>query len=109
MFEQHQHHGNLFENYVVSEIAKKEIHRNTHSELFYYRTSHGVEVDLLIDRRSSVEYVEIKSSRKFQSEMVQSIVTLKKRNEKAVLLYQGKSLTHFNDIDIQNYADYLME
>jgi hypothetical protein len=55
------------------------------------------------------EYVEIKSSRKFQSEMVQSIVTLKKRNEKAVLLYQGKSLTHFNDIDIQNYADYLME
>lgn len=109
MFEQHQHYGNLFENHVISEIAKKEIHRNTHSELFYYRTSHGVEVDLLIDRRSSVEYVEIKSSKKYQPDMVKSILTLRTRNEKAVLLYQGKSLKTTNDIEILNYADYLMD
>lgn len=109
MFEQHQQYGNLFENYIVSEIAKKEIHRNTHAELFYYRTNHGVEIDLFIDRRSSVEYVEVKSAKKYQSEMVNSILTVRKNNEKATVLYRGKTIAHPSNIEIKNYADYFME
>ena len=109
MFEQHPHYGNLFENYVIAEIAKKEIHRNTHSELFYYRTNHGVEIDLLIDRRSSVEYVEVKSANKFQPDMIRGISTLLKGKEKASVLYQGKSFSYSPNIEVKHFGDYLLK
>ncbi len=109
MLEQHPHYGNLFENYVIAEIAKKEIHRNTHSELFYYRTNHGVEIDLLIDRRSSVEYVEVKSANKFQPDMIRGISTLLKGKEKASVLYQGKSFSYSPNIEVKHFGDYLLK
>ncbi len=109
MFENHPNYGNLFENYVIAEIAKKEIHRNTHSELFYYRTSHGVEVDLIIDRRNKLELVEIKSSKKFSPDMVKSIQQLIQNTEKGFLLYQGENMEFTKDISVQHFSNYLVK
>ncbi len=102
-------YGNLFENYVVSEIAKKELHTKSHSELYYYRTNHGVEVDVVIDRRSSLEYVEVKSAKKFQPDMIRGISTLLKEKEEAHILYQGKSFSYSNNIDVKYFGDYLLK
>ena len=52
VFEHGPMYGPLFENYVVSEIMKREIHSKADSELFYYRTSNGVEIDLIIDHKT---------------------------------------------------------
>lgn len=109
MFEQHQHYGYLFENYVIAEIAKKETHRKTHSELFYFRTNHGVEVDIVIDRRATLEYVEVKSASKFQPDMIRGIMTLLKEKEKACVLYRGKSFSYSNNIDVNYFGDYLLK
>jgi len=108
MFERHEHYGSLFENYVIAEIAKKETHRNTHSELFYLRTNHGVEIDLVIDRRSSVEYAEVKSAKKFHPEMTRSIISLLKGKNKAHILYRGKTISYDPNIEVENYSDYLL-
>jgi len=42
--------GSLFENYVIAEIMKNIVHSHASDQLFLYRTSHGEEIDLIIDR-----------------------------------------------------------
>ena len=54
--------GALFENYLVSEVLKKECHNNTKADLYFLRSHEGYEVDLIIDRKRTQEWIEIKRS-----------------------------------------------
>jgi len=107
LFEQGPMYGPLFENYVISEIHKKEMHIRAGAELFYYRTSNGAEVDLIIDRKTERQHVEIKTSETFRSEMIRSLQVIKKKTEQAFLVYNGKQLNSTPDIKIVNYKNYL--
>ncbi|MBI5216803.1 MAG: ATP-binding protein [Ignavibacteriae bacterium] len=107
LFERGPMFGSLFENYVISEIYKRELHARKESELFYYRTSNGVEVDVIIDRKSYREFVEIKASETFRPDMTKSIKQIKKDKERGYLIYQGKSLDTVSDIKILQYGNYL--
>ena len=107
LFESGPMYGALFENYVVSEIMKREMHKKTDADLYYYRTSNGVEVDLIIDRKTSTEYVEIKSSESYRAEYLQSIRKLKGDKDQAYLIYQGKDIPFDEKISILNYEGYL--
>jgi predicted AAA+ superfamily ATPase len=102
-------YGPLFENYVVSEILKKHLHVRSAAELFYYRTSNGVEVDLIIDKKTEKEFFEIKTSETFRTEMMWAIVRLKKEDERGFLLYRGKEIDSTPDLRIMNYRKYLAE
>jgi len=106
-FEKGPLYGPLFENYIISEILKKQLHLRTMKELFYYRTSHGVEVDLLIDQKDSMEWVEVKASETFRSEMIKAIQGLKKPGEVGRLIYRGKAIPFVDNIEIVNYSNYL--
>lgn len=99
--------GPLFENYIVSEIYKKELHHKTHAELFYYRTSNGEEVDLIIDRKQHKELIEIKAGETFKPRMLTTMESLLEKGDKGFLLYNGKSLPYLAPIEIKNYQDYL--
>lgn len=100
-------YGNLFENYVVSEIVKRETHAKTHTDFYYYRTSHGVEVDLIVDHRSWKELIEVKSSETFRPQMTSSIEKLMKKGDKGYLLYKGSTLRYTDDVAILNYKEHL--
>ena len=52
--------GALFENYVIADIYKKIKHRKLNFDLYYFRTNHGIEVDLIVDKKHSKEFIEIK-------------------------------------------------
>jgi len=54
--------GELFENWVISEIKKEIINHNKHSELYFWRDSVGEEIDLLIETGGKLVPVEIKLS-----------------------------------------------
>ncbi|HLB41535.1 MAG TPA: ATP-binding protein [Gammaproteobacteria bacterium] len=99
--------GSLFENYLISDILKKECHQKTSAELFYLRTSHGVEVDLVIDRKRYREFIEIKYSETFNPRMVIGIETFIEKNDKGYLLYRGKKFPYHKPIEILNYREYL--
>mgnify|MGYP001585043353 CR=1 FL=1 len=99
--------GPLFENYVVSEILKREIHTGSHSDLYFYRTNHGVEIDIIIDRKTTREYVEIKSSETFKPSMMQHIEQTKKKGETGYLVYRGENLKYATDVKIVDYRKYL--
>ena len=54
--------GELFENWVISEIKKEIVNHNKHSELYFWRDSVGEEIDLIIETGKKLVPVEIKLS-----------------------------------------------
>lgn len=101
--------GQLFENYIITEIYKRELLDSKHKELCYYRTSHGEEIDLIIDRVQSKELIEIKSSNTFKTAMLKPIKSLLEKNDQGFLLYNGKEFPLEPNIKIINYRDYLLQ
>ena len=108
LFEQGPLAGPLFENYVVSEVLKRELHSGRRPELSFIRTSNGVEVDLVIDRGTSHEFIEIKNSATFRPDLLKGLRSLKGKADKGVLLYRGEGLTYDKDLEVVNFSEYLV-
>ncbi len=106
-FESSVLYGPLFENYIVSEIKKIIEHRKLFYDLYYYRTSTGVEVDLIIDLKSSKDLVEIKTSETFNRKFINSLEELKTPSDRGFLLYRGISKPSTDGIETINYKEYL--
>ncbi len=98
--------GALFENYVVSEIYKKELHVLSDARLYYMRTYDKNEIDLIIDRTSYKELIEIKKTSTFKSSMIQTLKNERMDNDKCYLLYQGEK-DLYDEISIMPYSEYL--
>ena len=54
--------GPLFETFILSELLKSFIHRGEQPPLFFWRTSHGVEVDFVVDKGLSLIPIEVKAT-----------------------------------------------
>lgn len=55
--------GNLFENYVVSELIKNRFNAIRQNDLYFWRDNTGNEVDIIIDTGTTLYPVEIKSGK----------------------------------------------
>ena len=53
--------GNLFENLVVAEVLKYRFNKGKKSNLFFYRDSTGLEIDLIYETGRNIYPIEIKS------------------------------------------------
>jgi predicted AAA+ superfamily ATPase len=95
----HAQRGALFENLVVTECIKGRLNRGQQADLYFWRDSRGLEVDLLLDDGISLKPIEIKSS---QTIVPDFFLSLRKWCElsgsperPAVLVYGGeKELTN---------------
>ena len=65
--------GGLYENLVVLEILKSRLNRGKRPELFFYRDTHGNEVDLVIRQARTLIPIEIKSAATFTSDFLKNI------------------------------------
>jgi hypothetical protein len=107
IFENSSMSGSIFENYIVLEIYKKELANNTYSKLYYFRTSNQEEIDLIVDRKTHKELIEIKSGKSFKLKMTSSIKKFLEPNDVGYLLFMGKEFQYKPNIKIWNYKDYL--
>jgi predicted AAA+ superfamily ATPase len=101
--------GSLFENYIVSEIMKNIMHSHGSDRLFFYRTSHGEEIDLIVDHFSGKQFVEIKKTATFRTPMVRLVETMLGSDDKGFLLYEGDNLPYRSNIQVMNFANYLLQ
>lgn len=85
--------GNLFENFIVIEALKAKLNKGEDPRLFFYRDSHGNEVDLVIQNGSELMPVEIKSSQTWHSSFTKGIDYLEKllpeKTEQVTVIYGG--------------------
>lgn len=56
--------GALFENFIISELAKQNSYLDKNYKFFYWRTKQGSEIDLVLENKNEVIGVEIKYKRK---------------------------------------------
>ncbi len=99
--------GAIFENYVVSEIKKSILHSATNSQMYFYRTSNHVEIDLIIENGLHKKMIEIKSSSTFKPMMVKPIESILSNLDEGFLLYQGEEFPFSESIKIWPYQKYL--
>ena len=69
----HLHRPALFENLVVLEFFKANLHAGRSAELFYWRDNNGLEVDLLFEHQGTVQAVDIKSESSYLPEWRRSL------------------------------------
>jgi predicted AAA+ superfamily ATPase len=84
--------GALFENFVVQETVKRYINSGKRPDLYYMRTSHGVEVDLLLERALELYPVEIKLTNTPRIGMARSLEQFRKLFSK-VTIHEGQLIT----------------
>ena len=86
--------GNLYENLVIADIMKGGLNRGIRPEVYFFRDSHGNEVDLLIRENGQLIPVEIKSAATFSTDFVKGLERFKalglERVAAGVVLYNGE-------------------
>ncbi len=98
--------GQLFENLIITEIAKGAFNRGIRPDLFFYRDSNGSEVDVLIREKGQLYPVEIKSGATFTTEFLKGIDLFRKLNlnqvQPGLILYSGDQTFTVHDTRIMN-------
>ncbi|MBN1576317.1 MAG: ATP-binding protein [Chitinispirillaceae bacterium] len=99
--------GGLYENLVILEFMKTFCNRGIRSELYFYRDSHGNEVDLLLKGGSAFLPVEIKSAETFNESFLRGIHRFKQtvgadRCEGGIVMYNGDLRISVGEIEIMN-------
>lgn len=98
--------GGLYENLIILEIMKYRLNQGRRPDLYFFRDTHGGEVDLLIREQGKLFPVEIKSSVTFSKSFLKGIerfrsLTSNCRADGAVLYngdqrFQVKNVHFFN-------------
>lgn len=66
--------GAIFENFIINEYRRQNVHQNLHREFYFWRDSNGLEIDLLIEGGSpSFDLVEIKASKTITQKMFKNM------------------------------------
>jgi len=85
--------GSIFENFVVSEFKKEIFNTNASVKLYFYRDSHGNEIDLVVDMGSVLVPVEIKSAATFNTSFLEGLNYWRKHVDQSacgIVIYGGE-------------------
>ena len=101
--------GPLFENFVLADIYKQILHRGLNCNIYFYRTNHGDEIDLIIERGMKVDLIEIKASFTYRSGFHKTLEKYDFGESKKIVVYQGKDMEKTDGIYAYNYKSFLLE
>ena len=66
--------GAIFENFIINEYVRQNFHQNLHREFYFWRSSNGLEVDLLIGGDSpTFDLIEIKATKTIVQKMFSNL------------------------------------
>ncbi len=68
----HPMRGALFENWVISDALKHRYNKGLPAELYFWRDNNGLEADLVFERGSSLQTIEIKSGQTVTSDYIKA-------------------------------------
>lgn len=100
--------GNLFENLVVMELLKARLNRGEEADLYFLRTSAGVEADAVIETRGRLDLYEIKAASTFHAGMAANLAKIAgfvPEVGRRTVVYAGRTLGAVGEAEIVNVAD----
>ncbi len=100
--------GALFENLVVAEVLKARYNRLKESNLNFYRDKNGLEMDLLVDKRTYFILAEIKAAKTFNTFFLRSFKRFEKvfpdKKKQQYLIYDGQEFD-LTDVKVLNFRN----
>ena len=66
--------GNLFENLVITEALKARLNSGAEPNLYFFRNSKGLEVDLILKKENKLRLFEIKSGKSLNDEFTKKSI-----------------------------------
>lgn len=90
----HSKFGLLFQNWIITEIKKNQLNRGVKPRMYFFRDSTGNEVDLILEKEGQPIAIEIKSSKRFNRDMLNGLRYWIKynRNQSGILIYCGEPI-----------------
>jgi uncharacterized protein len=107
----HYLYGALFENLVISEIIKCQIHRGRRPSVYYWRESNGMEIDCITERgNDEIVALEIKAGQTFNTDFIKNLRLFPTGSGsdkiKKMLIYTGKESSNIKDIRVINWQEF---
>lgn len=99
--------GMIFENFVVAEKAKYKAHRQKDPDMFFFRDSNGLEVDLLEINDLHAEMTELKSGKTFKLDFLKNMKKLKMMDPSSGMniVYDGAENISLADYKLMNWRN----
>jgi len=100
--------GQIFENLIVLDAIKNRLNKGLAPNLYFFRDTQGLEVDLLFKRGSALIPIEIKSSFTFNKVFAKGIKKLRKLTNNAnagYIIYAGDFTPTTEDYKALNFSD----
>jgi len=92
--ETHFAYGQIFENFIITEILKDNVNLRKNEQIYFWRDSNGNEVDAIIDAGEHKQGIEIKVARTFHNDMLKGLFQWRsldpKKNTPTTLIYSGE-------------------
>lgn len=99
--------GSIFENLVVSELLKARLNRGLRPDMFFYRDSSGLEIDVILEEQMIPRPIEIKSARTYNATLYKNLLKFIEIDTSAtdpVLIYGGENMGTLQGVRITSYA-----
>jgi predicted AAA+ superfamily ATPase len=103
----YDNYGIIFENLVIAELFKFKSHSQSEQEMYYFRDSNGLEVDLLEVDGFKTTMMEMKSSKTFRPKFLESMKKLKLFDPtlEIKVVYDGKEEVTLKDYSVVNWRN----
>lgn len=98
--------GSIYENFIVSELEKNNAHFDQGKEFWFWRDSHGKEIDLLYYEKNTFQLMEIKGTQTVKSEHFKHLhyfQELSKSKVKKHYYYMGNERYTRSGIEVKNW------
>jgi hypothetical protein len=99
----HPLRGQLFENFIVSELLKNRFNQGKPDNLYFFRDNTGNEVDVVLDQGTELTALEIKSAQTINTSFFKGITYFSKLSGKvgrSILVYGGGDRRIQNNVQI---------
>lgn len=99
--------GHLVENLIFLELLKARVNKGLDPQLYFFRDTHGHEVDFIFQRGHELLPIEAKASKTFNTQFVKNIHFFQKlapeRTEKGAIIYDSPVEETFQNIQLVPY------
>lgn len=98
--------GNIFENLVVSELLKTQLNKREQPNLFFYRDSSGLEIDIIKEEQLVPHPIEVKSAMTYSPALyknLQKYMKLEPLASKPTLIYGGNNMGTLEGVNIVSF------
>ena len=100
--------GNLFENMAVMEILKRRLNRGEEPDMYFLRTSSGLEADIVVENGGRLDLYEVKASSTFRADMMANLRRLAgfiPETGRLAVVYAGRAAGTHDGVGVVNFAD----